>query len=79
MAESYNGWTNYETWRIKLEIFDGDFWEDVSAEFCQDLVEEYIEQESKGLAFGYAMSFLEDVNWHEIADSLKREDEDEAA
>ena len=24
MAGSYNGWTNYETWRIKLEIDDED-------------------------------------------------------
>ena len=70
----YNGWTNYETWRVNLEIFDGtNLWEDVTAEFCQDLVEQHIEQESKGLAFGYAMSFLDDVNWHEIADHLKRE------
>lgn len=69
----YNGWTNYETWRVKLEIFDGGFWEDVSAEFCQDLVEQHIEQNSEGLAFGYAMSFLDNVNWHEIADSLKRD------
>lgn len=21
--ETYNGWSNYETWRINLEIFDG--------------------------------------------------------
>ena len=21
--ETYNGWTNYATWRINLEIFDG--------------------------------------------------------
>ena len=33
---TYNGWTNYATWRINLEIFDqwelGDFWgyEDVN-------------------------------------------------
>jgi len=59
---------------VNLEIFDGtNLFEDVTAEFCQDLVEQHIEQESKGLAFGYAMSFLDDVNWHEIADHLKRE------
>lgn len=23
MSETYNGWTNYATWRINLEIFDG--------------------------------------------------------
>lgn len=22
-TESYNGWTNYETWRIQLEVIDG--------------------------------------------------------
>ena len=25
--ERYNGWTNYETWRVNLEWFDGDDWE----------------------------------------------------
>ena len=89
MAESHNGWTNYETWRIKLEIFDStdsreleifdstDFWEDVSdasAEFCRDLVEQHIEQESNGLARDYALAFIANVNWHEIADSLNREE-----
>ena len=23
MSEKYNGWTNYATWRVNLEIFDG--------------------------------------------------------
>mgnify|MGYP006276819515 CR=1 FL=1 len=23
MSERYNGWSNYETWRINLEMFDG--------------------------------------------------------
>ena len=23
MTEQYNGWTNYETWRINLEVLDG--------------------------------------------------------
>ena len=23
MSERYNGWANYETWRINLEMFDG--------------------------------------------------------
>ena len=23
MTEKYNGWTNYETWRIQLEVIDG--------------------------------------------------------
>jgi hypothetical protein len=23
MTEQYNGWTNYETWRVNLEVLDG--------------------------------------------------------
>jgi hypothetical protein len=23
MSERYNGWSNYETWRVNLEMFDG--------------------------------------------------------
>jgi len=31
---TYNGWTNYETWRVKLEIFDETPIEDYSN--CED-------------------------------------------
>jgi hypothetical protein len=27
--KTYNGWTNYETWRVNLEIFDGLTLEDI--------------------------------------------------
>ena len=30
----YNGWTNYETWRVNIEFFDG------TAEFYEDTVKE---------------------------------------
>jgi hypothetical protein len=70
--QEYNGWTNYSTWLVNLEIFDGtNLWENASAEFCKDLVEEQVEQESTGLSRGYARAFLDDVNWNEIADHLK--------
>jgi hypothetical protein len=29
MSNEYNGWTNYETWRVNLEIFDGFDMDDV--------------------------------------------------
>ena len=40
-TEKYNGWTNYETWRVNLEMFDGmsferEGGETVTAEFCED-------------------------------------------
>ena len=68
--EKYNGWTNYETWRVNLEIFDGV--EDFNmAEFeMREFVEELIENETKeGLARDYALTFISNVDWREIAES----------
>ncbi len=69
----YNGWTNYETWRVNLELFDG--WASNGAtdgthtsDMLRDIAEEYIEHTSEpGIARDYAMAFISNVNWHEIA------------
>jgi len=72
--EKYNGWTNYATWRINLEVFDGmESCRGMTAESCKELVEQHIESQSSHLALSYAMAFLSDVNWHEIADHLNEE------
>lgn len=73
---TYNGWTNYATWRVNLEIFDGMSPEDI-IEQCREpydlgqALKEYAEElvtgNSDGLATDYALAFLADVNWHEIA------------
>jgi hypothetical protein len=80
---TYNGWTNYATWRVNLEIFDNmnpeDFDLDAEdlgsvdlyelAEAMKDYAEQMIEQGSQdGLAKDYALAFLGDVNWYEIAE-----------
>ena len=65
--EKFNGWTNYETWRVNLEMFDG-YEGTLSADTARDIVEEYIEGSSvEGLARDYALAFIADVNWNEIA------------
>jgi len=69
----HNGWTNYATWRVNLEMFDGlDHKGGVHADDCKEYAEMLIENESTGSGFAldYAMAFLQDVNWQEIADSL---------
>jgi hypothetical protein len=89
----YNGWTNYATWRVNLEIFDGvnpyETFGRPSREsayemgLClKDYAEEILEQEignAEGLAFSYAMAFLSDVNWTEIARHMIEEHSEEAA
>ena len=77
MSDKYNGWTNYATWRVNLEIFDGIDpsemgWHKLDkydlAQALKEYANELIEQDAKeGLALDYARAFLDDVNWHEIA------------
>ncbi len=72
----HNGWTNYATWRVNLEFFDdgaGEYYQDAQA--CRDYVESVIEEQAKGIALDYALAFLSDVNWHEIAEHHKQETE----
>lgn len=66
---TYNGWTNYATWRINLEIFDGMHFDHYpSDEELKDLAHEIVgEGIPDGLAWSYAQAFMDDVNWSEIA------------
>jgi hypothetical protein len=77
--QTYNGWTNYATWRVNLELFDGSegTW---CAESCREFAEELIyDSTEEGVARDYALAFLSDVNWHEIAEHYQDENEDEEA
>ena len=77
---SYNGWTNYATWRINLEMFDGQLPYDIIgrkpddaydlAQALKDQAHELLEQEGKGLVLDYALAFISDVNWNEIAQNM---------
>lgn len=68
----YNGWTNYATWRIALEYFeDVDFENEVTAEYLRELVEEHLYEQGEGTCLDYALAFISEVNWYEIAEHLK--------
>jgi len=75
---TYNGWRNYATWRVNLEMFDGMSRADICEETdvaaiaaaCKELAESAIEETSDGLARDYALAFMADVNWREIAAAL---------
>jgi hypothetical protein len=77
--EKYNGWTNYATWRVNLEFFDDGAAEYYDADGCREFVESLIEESSEGIARDYALAFVADVNWHEIAEHHKEEEEEEEA
>ena len=76
--EKYNGWTNYETWRVNLEIFDGMTRADICesddmvtvSEACKEMAHDMVDGSSEeGLARDFARAFLSHVNWYEIARS----------
>lgn len=73
----YQGWTNYETWRVMLEMFDGyemDVEEDTDAYDLgvglKEEAEDIISMNCNGLGLDYALSFLNKVNWREIAEAV---------
>jgi hypothetical protein len=80
MSTSYNGWTNYATWRINLEIFDGIdpsemHWHKLDrfdlADTLQEYAAEVVTMGASGLALDYAVAFMADVNFREIADAMR--------
>jgi hypothetical protein len=75
--QTYNGWTNYATWRVNLEMFDGSegTW---TADSARDFVEDIIfDSTPDGIARDYALAFISDVNWHEIAAHYEAEQEND--
>jgi len=86
--DTYNGWTNYATWRINLEIIDGmepsDFigYGCIEASELKNAIKEYVEstiEEStaEGIGREYALAFVSDVNWWAIAEHLIAQYEEE--
>lgn len=78
--KTYNGWTNYQTWRVNLEWFDGmdcsdwgnDLYEVSKAlkEHVVDSIMSQYDMVSDSRVVDYALAFVQDVNWREIADHM---------
>jgi len=73
----YNGWTNYATWRVNLEILgDIEFEEQVSADYLKEIVYDCVLNKKVAndcLAADYARAFLSQVNYYEIAEHINEE------
>jgi len=75
---TYTGWTNYATWRVNLEIFDG--WDTdvewVSAATVEEMANEILEVGGgHRVTLDFARAFISDVNWEEIAEHLSENQE----
>ena len=75
----YNGWTNYATWRVNLEILgDIEFNQHVSADYLKEITEDcvfsnYEMQSGSNLIEDYARAFIDKVNYYEIAEHINEE------
>lgn len=82
----YNGWTNYATWRVNLELFDGYDLEDLEfddtnecATYLEELAQEFMHSncssypDTNTICCDYADAFVAQVNFYEIAE-LKMEE-----
>ncbi len=77
--EKYNGWSNYYTWRVALEFFDGldprDIWESWDemkpgdqAQGLREMIEHHMDELCNDqMLRGWLGCFLDDVNFFEIA------------
>jgi len=80
-VNDYNGWTNYATWRVNLEILGDIQWVEEEIEILnEEMLEEYVENavfENNGISGhiglmeDYARAFLANVNYREIYESIK--------
>jgi len=77
----YNGWTNYPTWRVYMEVFENRKYADAIA---GEITPESLEEIAKGMidmggeakystALEWAYAFISEVNWHEIAAHLNEQ------
>ena len=79
MKEKHNGWTNYATWRINLEIIDGiEFETKMCAATIKEIIDDVVFSQyelgnGSHLIEDYARAFVSEVNFYEIAQSINEE------
>ena len=76
---TYNGWYNYATWRINLEFDFSNYAynmgltkDDISIDTLPSELQYYVEESleldcNNETTLSYAMAFIDEVNWYEIA------------
>ena len=76
MSKKYNGYTNYATWRVNMEILgDVIFEEEVSVDGLKQIVEDSVFRNPGWSRFveDYARAFISQVDFHEIANLINEE------
>jgi hypothetical protein len=83
---SYNGWTNYETWNVKLWLDNGGFEYEKSmgttafdlAEYLRDMIYEDMPEIGNNLYSDILTAAIQEVNFREIAEAMIEDNKDDA-
>jgi hypothetical protein len=78
---TYNGWTNYATWLVNMDMFTcltiSDFYPDTVPDILEftRFLEQYVidtldDDNQNTICISYALAFVSNVNWYEIAEHL---------
>ena len=72
-AMSYNGFTNYATWRVHNDItsvIEWEYDEMITSELLEEIIKSTVFDNSGAddLVLDYAMAFLNNVNYYELAE-----------
>ena len=79
MNEKCEGWTNYATWRVNLELLGDIVFEDsVTVDELKEIVEDCVFRNPNTcntpiLIEDYARAFISQVNFYEIAEHINEE------
>lgn len=81
-TEKYNGWTNYETWKVNLELVDSEYLGECLSDYDNfsdfiNLIKYSVQEiafdglEDNSIASAAVSSMMYRVNWLEIAEHIQ--------
>ena len=74
MSTTYNGYDNYATWKVQLEILGYiEFDEPVTTDLLKKIVEDKVFVTQKDLMENYARCFLSAVNYYQLERFINEE------
>ena len=74
MSKLYNGYDNFATWKVQLEILGYiEFDEPVTTDILKKIVEEEVFIHKKELMENYARCFLSNVNYYQLKRLINEE------
>ena len=74
MSKLYNGYDNFATWKVQLEILGYiEFDEPVTTDILKKIVEDKVFVQRKDLMENYARCFLSNVNYYQLKRLINEE------